>query len=178
MDQAQRGACSQPEVHAPGPGAAGISMTSDHSLDRFAEMQMLTYAPALVEIRRGKKVTHWMWWIFPQFTGLGQSSTSRQFAIQSLDEAQAYFNHPVLGPRYIECVTALQDLATNDSIAVFGTVDAMKLQSSLTLFEAASAHPLIAAALDRWFGGARDQKTVDLLKAKISRRVRPRETKG
>lgn len=151
-------------------------MTADHLSERFVEMQTLTYAPALAEIRRGKKVTHWMWWIFPQLTGLGQSSTSRQFAIPSLDEAQAYFNHPVLGPRYIECVTALQDLATNDPVAVFGTVDAMKLHSSLTLFEAASAHPLIAAALDRWFGGARDQKTVELLKAKISRRVRPKET--
>jgi len=151
-------------------------MTANHLSERFVEMQTLTYAPALAEIRRGKKVTHWMWWVFPQLAGLGQSSTSRQFALQSLDEAQAYFNHPVLGPRYIECVTALQDLATNDPIAVFGTVDAMKLQSSLTLFEAASAHPLIAAALDRWFGGARDQKTVELLKAKISRRVRPKET--
>lgn len=151
-------------------------MTSNHSLDRFAEMQMLTYAPALAEIRHGKKVTHWMWWIFPQLAGLGQSSTSRQFALQSLDEAQTYFSHPVLGPRYIECVTALQDLATNDPIAVFGTVDAMKLHSSLTLFEAASTHPLIAAALDRWFGGTRDPKTVKLLKAKTSRRVRPSET--
>ena len=151
-------------------------MNADKLSDRFVEMQTLTYAPALAEIRRGKKVTHWMWWVFPQLAGLGQSSTSRQFALQSLDEAQAYFNHPVLGPRYIECVTALQDLATNDPVAVFGTVDAMKLHSSLTLFEAASAHPLIAAALDRWFGGARDQKTVELLKAKISRRVRPKET--
>ena len=147
-------------------------MTANHVSERFVEMQTLTYAPALSEIRRGKKVTHWMW----QLSGLGQSSTSRQFALQSLDEAQAYFNHPVLGPRYIECVTALQDLATNDPIAVFGTVDAMKLHSSLTLFEAASTHPLIAAALDRWFGGTRDSRTVKLLKAKTSRRVRPSET--
>ena len=126
-------------------------MTDEFSLDRFVEVQGLAYAPALAEIRRGAKRTHWMWWIFPQLAKLGRSSTAQQFAIHSVKEAQAYLDHPILGPRYLECVTALQDLNTSDADAVFGEIDAKKLRSSLTLFELAYPHPLFAAALDRWF---------------------------
>src|SRR3546814_15498425 len=78
-----------------------------------------------------------MWWIFPQLAKLGRSSTAQQFAIHSVKEAQAYLDHPILGPRYLECVTALQDLNTSDADAVFGEIDAKKLRSSLTLFELA-----------------------------------------
>jgi uncharacterized protein (DUF1810 family) len=92
-----------------------------------------------------------MWFIFPQIEGLGQIPTARHFAIQSLDEARAYLDHPLLGTRYIECVQALQDLPFSDPVAVFGPVDAVKLRSSLTLFEAARPHPLFTAALERWF---------------------------
>lgn len=116
-------------------------MIDEHSLERFVEVQTLTYAPALAEIRRGVKRTHWMWWIFPQLINLGRSSTAQKFAILSVKEARAYLDDPVLGPRYLECVTALQDLDTSNPVAVFGEVDAMKFRSSLTLFELAYPHP-------------------------------------
>ncbi|MGW8138110.1 DUF1810 domain-containing protein (plasmid) [Sphingomonas zeae] len=138
-------------------------MPDAHSLDRFVEAQTLAYPGALAEIRRGAKRSHWIWYIFPQITGLGRSPTAQHFAIRSADEARAYLDHAVLGPRYIECVTALQDLAISDPVAVFGEIDAMKLRSSLTLFEAVRPSPLLAAALDRWFGGKRDEMTLRLL---------------
>ncbi len=134
-------------------------------LDRFVEAQAPVYASALAEIRRGAKRSHWMWFVFPQLVGLGRSETARRFGIRGLEEARAYLAHPVLGPRYVECVEALQDLALSDPVAVFGETDAMKLRSSLTLFEAAKPGPLFAAALDRWFGGERDAATQGLLRA-------------
>lgn len=137
-------------------------MTAE-ALDRFVEAQTLVYATALAEIRRGAKRTHWMWFVFPQLAGLGRSSTARHFAIRSIEEARAYLDHPVLGARYRECVAALQDSTISDPVAVFGEVDAMKLRSSLTLFESARPDSLIAAALDRWFGGKRDEMTLRLL---------------
>jgi uncharacterized protein (DUF1810 family) len=134
------------------------------ALERFVEAQAPVYATALAEIRRGAKRSHWMWFIFPQLAGLGRSETARFFGIESLAEARAYLAHPVLGQRYMECVEALQDLGTCDPDAVFGEVDAMKLRSSLTLFEAAKPTPMFAAALDRWFEGDRDPKTIALLR--------------
>ncbi|MEL0212411.1 MAG: DUF1810 domain-containing protein, partial [Novosphingobium sp.] len=124
-------------------------MPGTNSLDRFVEAQTLSYKTALAEIRRGAKRSHWMWYVFPQFAGLGRSSTAQHFAVRSLEEARAYLDHAVLGPRYLECVAALQDLATSNAEAVFGDIDATKLRSSLTLFEAARPNALIAAALDR-----------------------------
>ena len=132
------------------------------SLDRFVEAQTLVYPTALAEIRRGAKRTHWMWFIFPQLTGLGQSATARHFAIRSVGEARDYLAHPVLGARYVECAQALQDLTVSDPVAVFGEIDATKLRSSLTLFELARAEPLFAAALERWFRGERDTLTLSL----------------
>src|SRR3546814_1355378 len=96
------------------------------TLFRSGEVQILTYAPALAEVRRGAKRTHWKWWIFPQLAKLGRSSTAQQFAIHSVKEAQAYLDHPILGPRYLECVTALQDLNTSDADAVFGEIEDRK----------------------------------------------------
>lgn len=138
-------------------------MTENIDLARFVEAQDQIYPRALEEIRRGAKRSHWMWFIFPQLKGLGRSAMAQRYGISSLDEAKAYIDHPVLGPRYIQCVTALQDLRGNDPVAVFGAVDATKLRSSLTLFEAADGNPLFAASLDRWFGGARDERTAKML---------------
>lgn len=138
-------------------------MADPHSLDRFVEAQTLAYVTALAEIRRGAKRSHWMWFIFPQIAGLGRSVTARHFAIRSIEEARAYLDHPVLGPRFFECVAALQDLMGGDPVAVFGEVDAKKLCSSLTLFESARPNSLLAAALARWFGGARDEMTLRLV---------------
>jgi len=138
-------------------------MSDMNSLDRFVEAQTLAFPTALAEIRRGAKRTHWMWFVFPQIAGLGQSITARHFAIRSLEEARAYLDHPILGRRYVECVNALQDLPISDPVAVFGAIDATKLRSSLTLFETARPQVLFAAALDRWFGGERDAMTESLL---------------
>ena len=105
-----------------------------------------------------------MWFIFPQFAGLGRSAMAQLYAIHSLDEARAYLAHPLLGARLRVCVEALQDLDAGSSVeAIFGDVDALKLRSSLTLFEAASGERLFAAALDRWFDGRRDPATLRLL---------------
>lgn len=146
-------------------------MADENSLDRFVEAQTLTYQTALSEIRRGSKRTHWIWYIFPQLSGLGRSPTARHFAIRSIEEVRAYLDHPVLGPRYRECVEALQDLSGSDAQAVFGAVDAMKLRSSLTLFETAKPYSLFTAAIDRWFGGERDQATLEMLRSSDEARV-------
>lgn len=140
-----------------------IPVKDGEGLDRFVAAQEQVYARALVEIRRGAKRSHWMWFIFPQLAGLGRSAMAQRYAIADIDEARAYLAHPLLGSRYVECVSALQDLPGSDPVAVFGEVDAVKLCSSLTLFEAASDKPLFAAALARWFGSARDAKTVHRL---------------
>lgn len=140
-----------------------MSAADPDALDRFVEAQAPVYATALAEIRRGAKRSHWMWFIFPQLAGLGRSETAKFFGIRSIEEARAYLAHPLLGKRYFECVAALQDLVASDPVAVFGAIDAMKLKSSLTLFEAVEASPLLAAALDRWFGGQRDPASLEIL---------------
>jgi len=135
-------------------------------LGRFVQAQDEggTYTTALAELRRGRKVSHWMWFVFPQLAGLGRSSTARYFAIGSLTEAEAYLAHPVLGPRLLEAsrvVAGLQDRSAED---VFGSVDALKLRSSMTLFaRAAPQEPVFAAVLQRYFGGLPDVATEALL---------------
>ena len=138
-------------------------MSESEGLDRFVEAQEQFYPRALPELRRGAKRSHWMWFIFPQWAGLGRSAMAQRYAIAGLDEARAYLAHPLLGSRYVECVASLQDLSGSDPVGVFGDVDALKLRSSLTLFEAASGDRLFSAALDRWFGGERDARTLDML---------------
>lgn len=138
-------------------------MSSEQGLERFVAAQEQIYTRALDEIRRGKKRSHWMWFILPQLAGLGRSAMAQRYAIADAVEARAYLAHPLLGQRYIECVSALQDLIGSDAVAVFGDVDAVKLRSSLTLFEMVGAGALVGAALDRWFGGQRDERTAELL---------------
>jgi uncharacterized protein (DUF1810 family) len=133
-------------------------------LERFVDAQTDVFETALAEIRAGAKRSHWMWFIFPQLAALGQSATAKHYGIESLAEAQAYLAHPLLGPRLRECVSALQALPPAKAEQVFGPIDALKLRSSLTLFDAAGAGPQFAAALERWFGGA-DAKTTALLKS-------------
>lgn len=144
-------------------------MSGVEGIERFVAAQEPVYPRALAEIQRGAKRTHWMWFVFPQLAGLGRSAMAQRYAIADLDEARAFLAHPVLGRRYIECVEALQDLTGSDPVGVFGEVDAAKLRSSLTLFEAAGASGLVAAALDRWFGGQRDEKTLRVLSRAASK---------
>ena len=148
-----------------------MSETADEShpgmdpfdLARFVDAQQRIYGTALAEIRRGAKRSHWMWFIFPQIAGLGRSEMSRRYAISSLAEARAYLSHPLLGARLSECVAALRDLRRADPKAVFGEIDARKLQSSLTLFIEADAPERFTAALERWFEGEMDEDTLRLL---------------
>ena len=139
----------------------------DHELARFEEAQRGTYEAALREVRAGNKRTHWMWFIFPQIAGLGQSTTSRHYAIRSLDEARAYLAHPVLGPRLREISGALLELEEKRSAKqIFGSIDELKLRSSMTLFaRAAPEEPVFQSVLDRYFDGASDRKTDDLLRS-------------
>ncbi len=120
-----------------------------------------TYDRALRELRAGCKVTHWMWFVFPQVAGLGRSDTARHYAVADLEEAVAYLRHPVLGPRLRECAGALTALSGSDPVAVLGPVDARKLRSSMTLFECADPdEPVFRAVLDQYFGGMADDATL------------------
>jgi uncharacterized protein (DUF1810 family) len=136
-----------------------------YDLARFVAAQVGTHATALAEIRRGRKSTHWMWFIFPQIAGLGKSHMAQLYAIASLDEARAYLAHPLLGPFLKECVAALQDLPPMTAVQVFGEIDAIKLRSSLTLFSETGRQPLFEAALARWFDGEKDEATLQQITA-------------
>jgi uncharacterized protein (DUF1810 family) len=130
-------------------------------LARFVEAQGGgVYERALAEIRRGAKTSHWMWFVFPQIAGLGRSAMAQRYAIADLEEARAYLAHPVLGERLRACVAALQALPGTDAETVFGGIDAIKLRSSLTLFEKAGGGADFSAALDRWYRGNRDPETL------------------
>jgi uncharacterized protein (DUF1810 family) len=136
-------------------------MEDPYDLARFTEAQQDTYDDALDELRRGRKRSHWMWFVFPQVAGLGSSFAARRFAISSLDEARAYLQHPVLGPRLRECAEAM--LGNTDATArqILGDIDAMKLRSSMTLFQlAAPDDHVFARVIDRFFEGAPDAETI------------------
>ena len=135
----------------------------EHDLGRFLSAQADSHAAALAELRRGRKAGHWMWWVFPQLVGLGRSVTAQAYAIRSAAEARAYLAHPLLGPRLIEAAEAVA-AATGSAAAIMGPVDAMKLRSSMTLFEAMAADPApFRVVLERCFGGERDEVTLRLL---------------
>jgi uncharacterized protein (DUF1810 family) len=146
-------------------GTMSVVTDDGFDLQRFVAAQDGdgTYDRALAELRRAHKTGHWMWFVFPQLAGLGRSTTSRRYAISSLDEARAYLRHPVLGARLLECATAVA-AAPPGAEAIFGGIDARKLQSSMTLFlRAAPDEPVFAEVLRRHFGGVPDATTDDLL---------------
>jgi uncharacterized protein (DUF1810 family) len=130
-------------------------------LERFVRAQDGgVYEQALRELRAGAKRGHWMWFVFPQVAGLGSSPMAQRYAISGLEEAHAYVTHPVLGPRLVECAQALLELPGRDPVRVMGSVDALKLRSSMTLFEAAAPDErVIADVLERYYGGERDPAT-------------------
>jgi uncharacterized protein (DUF1810 family) len=137
-----------------------------HDLGRFvgAQDEGGTYSRALLELQHGRKRSHWMWFVFPQLVGLGSSPTAQRYAIHSLEEARAYVEHPVPGPRLRDCAQALLDQPSVDADLVMGAVDALKLHSSMTLFGlAAPREPCFPAVLARFFGGAGDARTEELL---------------
>lgn len=133
-----------------------------YNLERFVAAQDAgaTYEQALAELRRGRKTSHWMWFVFPQIAGLGMSPTSIRYAISSLDEARSYLRHPVLGPRLRECARAVVSSQTPTAEQLLGGIDAMKLRSSMTLFmRAEPTEPLFEQVLDRYFDGLPDTAT-------------------
>jgi uncharacterized protein (DUF1810 family) len=144
-------------------------MTGDaYDLERFVLAQDArgTYASAVAELRAGRKVTHWMWFVFPQIAGLGHSELSRRYSISSLEEARRYLAHPVLGERLRECTRILTELHGLTADGVFGPLDAMKLRSSMTLFaRAAPEDTLFSSVLDRYFDGLADDATEARLRA-------------
>jgi len=138
-------------------------------LNRFVEAQDAhgTYAAALAELRRGRKTSHWMWFVFPQVAGLGRSEMAERYAVSGLAEARAYLADPVLGQRLRECCEVLLGLDEADPVAVFGSVDAMKLRSSMTLFSRAAEveldRALFDGVLEKWFDGEPDQASLERL---------------
>jgi uncharacterized protein (DUF1810 family) len=134
-------------------------------LDRFVLAQAPVYEIALAELIGGRKLTHWMWFIFPQLRGLGHSPTAQRFGIGSLEEARAYLVHAVLGRRLRECTSAVLDCGVTTLDHIFGSPDDAKFRSSMTLFSIAAAgkEPLFEAALDRFCHGLKDKRTLDLL---------------
>lgn len=135
-----------------------------HDLERFVNAQRDAYPSARDELARGRKTSHWMWFVFPQSRGLGRSPMARHYGIASRDEAAAYLRHPILGPRLVECVQRLLALERRSAHEVFGSPDDIKLRSSLTLFDAVSPPGnVFAEGLARYFGGQRDDATLQLI---------------
>ena len=134
------------------------------NMERFKRAQEQSYEQALQEIRSGKKRSHWMWYIFPQMRGLGFSSTAEYYGISSLEEACAYLEDPVLGPRLTEISQALLELEDKNADRVFGYPDNLKLRSSMTLFAAAAGEDSVfQQVLDAYFDGNADQHTIAML---------------
>ena len=142
------------------------SASSDdpYKLDRFLQAQEDDYAQALAEIRDGRKRTHWMWYIFPQLDGLAFSSTSKHFSIKSAQEAQAYLDHPILGPRLRACAEAVVGVEGRTAAEIFGSPDDLKLKSCATLFAFVSPQSTVFdRLLVKYYAGERDGKTLRLL---------------
>ena len=138
----------------------------DHNLERFLIAQQTYYRTALQEIKAGQKRSHWMWFIFPQIVGLGYSETARYYAIKNMDEAKAYMEDYTLSSNLIEVSQALLEVESNDAEEVMGWPDNLKLKSSMTLFALAKPEcEVFQKVLDKFFGGERDQKTVEILSA-------------
>jgi uncharacterized protein (DUF1810 family) len=140
-----------------------------YDLGRFIEAQKTCYERVLAEIRGGEKRSHWMWYIFPQLSGLGFTLTSRKYSIRSLGEAEAYLAHPTLGPRLVECAEAALGVSGSSAHDIFGSPDDWKLRSSATLFALVSpAGSVFQQVLDKYFHGERDPRTLELLKERTT----------
>ena len=134
------------------------------NLSRFLPAQENSYEQALSEIRSGRKRTHWMWYIFPQLDGLAYSSTAKHYAIKSIEEARAYLNHPLLGPRLLECAEVAVRVEGQSARAIFGSPDDLKLKSCATLFACVSpSSSVFQRLLEKYFEGEPDGKTLELL---------------
>ena len=142
------------------------SRESEEGVGRFVKAHANMYPIALAEIKNGRKESHWIWYIFPQLRGLGSSYNSNYYGLKGISEARLYMANPVLRTHMIEIITELLRLPINDAIQIFGTLDAMKFRSSLTLFNIAFPDDIFARALDKFFNGQQDQSTIALLSNK------------
>jgi uncharacterized protein (DUF1810 family) len=141
--------------------AMNITMDDPYNLERFVDAQKPVFEQVCAELRRGRKTGHWMWFIFPQIRGLGSSETSRYFAISSREEAKAYLDHPVLGPRLRECTRLVTDIPDRSIDRILSYPDNLKFQSLMTLFaHAAQENEIFLDALHKYFGGAFDPQTI------------------
>ena len=139
-------------------------MNDPFHLQRFLDAQASVYPLVVAELRSGQKQSHWMWFIFPQFAGLGSSAMSRRYAIRNIEEAGEYLRHPVLGPRLVECTEAVKALDRRSARQILGAPDDKKLCSSMTLFELVSGPgSVFAAALEKYFSGERDARTIEMV---------------
>lgn len=145
------------------PVSNNLNSQDIFDLNRFISAQQGVYDRVLAELNNGKKRSHWMWYVFPQFQGLGQSQTSKYYAIKTREEAIAYFNHPILGKRLKECTEAVINIKRKSVSEIFGYPDDRKLKSSMTLFSSATSDPLFDRVLDRYFHSEKDEKTLRLL---------------
>ena len=135
-----------------------------YDLERFVEAQAGDYTRALSELRAGQKRSHWMWYVFPQIEGLGQSPMSHRYSIKSAAEAKAYLDHPVLGRRLRECFTVVYDIMGRSAREIFGSPDDLKLRSCATLFASVSKGNIFGRVLEKYFDGAPDEETLRLLR--------------
>lgn len=135
-----------------------------HNLDRFLLPQARIFQVVLKELKEGHKRSHWMWYIFPQLKGLGHSYNSKFYGISGPEEASEYLEDPILGQRIREVSETILNLPGNGSEAIFGGIDAMKLRSSMTLFDLASPNDVFACVLDKYFNGQRDNKTLNIIR--------------
>ena len=134
------------------------------NLERFIKAQEYNYKIALDEIRKGRKESHWIWYIFPQISGLGYSDMAKYYGINDLEEAKTYIDNEILGDRLIEISNELLKLNTDDLIYVLGDIDTLKVKSCMTLFELVSNNPVFSEVLEKYYNGERDEKTLQLVK--------------
>ena len=144
-------------------GASNEMADDPFNLNRFVEAQASVIDTVLLELKRGKKQSHWMWFVFPQIAGLGFSSMAQKYAISSLDEARAYLGHPVLGDRLRKCVELVLQVENQFAHQIFGSPDDMKFRSSLTLFSEATGEEVFLRALDEYFDGVPDSATLEIM---------------
>jgi uncharacterized protein (DUF1810 family) len=140
-----------------------MSHDDPFDLERFVNAQRDVYSRALSEIKSGQKKSHWMWFVFPQIIGLGNSPTSILYSIKSINEAKAYLSHSILGPRLAECSSAVLKGTATSAEQIFGSIDAVKLCSSLTLFDYLSPGTMFSEVIGKYFDNRRDDKTLTIL---------------
>jgi uncharacterized protein (DUF1810 family) len=144
-------------------GSTNDSSPDPHNLVRFVMAQDRVFKRVLSELQAGTKMSHWMWFIFPQIRGLGRSPISIEYAISSREEARAYLQHPILGPRLKECTRLVLQIDGRSALEIFGEPDDLKFQSSITLFAQVSSEDIFQRALDKYFDGVPDRLTLDRL---------------